>query len=441
MPMLPPLCRSLVVTALFLAAVPTARAQYDYDKPPINYANAAVSDPIAKLQKKLLGGKTTLAKHGEQGYLAAVLKALEIPVSSQALIFSKTSFQREAIGPKTPRALYFNDETYVGYVQGGEVLEVATTDPNLGPVFYTLDQNGAGKTKFVRQTDNCLQCHVGAMTRDIPGLMMRSVYPDPRGQAILTAGTKVTTHESPLAERFGGWYVTGRHGGYDAQHHMGNLVGTGRDDPDPADPKAGADVTDLSKFFDTSAYLSPHSDLAALMALSHQLEAHNLITRANYACRFALRDARAMNKALGRPADEVSDSAQRRIEHPAEELVKYLLFCNEAPLAAPVEGTSSFAKDFAARGPRDAHGRSLRDLDLHRRLFKYPLSYLIYSAGFDGLPEPTKAYVYRRLFDVLSGRVTDKAFAHLSAEGRRAIFEILRDTKPDLPAYWREKSE
>jgi hypothetical protein len=440
--------RCRVVIALVAAVAGTlatarpAAAEPDYDQPPIRYATAAVSDPIAKLQKKVLSGKVTLSRDGDRGYLTALLAAMDVPVSSQVLVFSKTSFQREAIGPKTPRALYFDDETYVGFVQGGDVLEVATTDPNVGTTFYTLDQHptaaAAAQPRFVRQTDNCLQCHAGPMTRDLPGLMVRSVRPDPRGQPILSAGTKVTTHESPFGERFGGWYVTGHHGGHDLQPHLGNVLGKDRDDPDPADPKAGADVTDLSAFFDTSAYPSPHSDLVALMVLSHQVEAHNLMTRANYACKLALRDASVLNEALGRPADDWSDSTRRRIESPAEALVKYLLFCDEAPLAAPVSGTSDYAKEFAARGPRTKDGRSLRDFDLTKRTFKYPLSYLIYSKGFDGLPEPTKAYVYRRLYEVLTGNVTDKALAHLSADDRRAILQILRETKPGLPDYWRD---
>jgi hypothetical protein len=238
---------------------------------------------------------------------------------------------------------------------------------------------------------------------------------------------------------------------------MGNLVGKDRDDPAPVDPKAGADVTDLSKFFDASAYPSPHSDLVALMVLSHQAEAHNLITRANYACKLALRDARVMNEALGRPLDELSDGTHRRINHPAEALLKYLLFCEEPPLTAPVAGTSTFATDFAARGPRDGKGRSLRDLDLTKRTFKYPLSYLIYSPGFNGLPDPTKAYVYARLLEVLTGKraprqpSATRAPRRTSPGGvgqrpsptcrpydRRAIYEILVETKPDLPAYWRD---
>ena len=416
----------------------SARGQYEYNQKPINYANAAVSDPIAQLQKRIMSGKVELRTRGDQGYLRSLLAELGILESSQTLVFSKTSFQREGIHPSTPRAIYFDDDTYIGYVQGGDVLEVATTDPNIGTVFYTLDQYARGKLKFVRQTDNCLQCHASTMTRDVPGLMMRSVYPDPRGQPILSEGTKVTTHESPFNERYGGWYVTGRHGGYDLQKHMGNLLGKSRDDAEPVDPKAGSNVTDLSKYFDTSAYLTPHSDIVAMTVLAHQVEAHNLITRANYACKFALRDARIMNEALGQPLDEMSDSTHRRINSPAETLLKYMLFCDEPPLAATIEGTSTFTRDFAARGPRDSKGRSLRDFDLTKRTFKYPLSYLIDSHGFDGLPEQTKARFYLRLHEVLTGKDQDKAFLHLSTEDRHAILDILRETKKDLPAYFEE---
>lgn len=414
-----------------------ARADYDYDRPPIRYSTAAASDPIAKLQKKVLEGKAALTRDGEFGYLKSVLAELKIPVSSQTLVFSKTSFQRERIGPGSPRALYFDDDTYIGYCRDGEVLEVATTDPNVGTMFYTLDQESK-KPRFVRQTDNCLQCHAGSMTRDLPGLMMRSVFTDPSGQPILTAGTKLVTQETPFGDRFGGWYVTGKHGDYDVQHHLGNLIGKDREDPDPVDPRAGANVTDLSKRFDTSAYLSSSSDLVALMVLSHQLEGHNVINRANYACRYALRDAKVLNQALKRPADELSESTRHRIESPAEELVKYMLFSGEVPLAAPIEGSTTFAKDFAARGARDSKGRSLRDFDLKTRLFKYPMSYLIYTSGFAGLPQQTKDYVFKRLYEVLTAKTSVKGYEYLSSEDRQAIFEILRETKTDLPEYWKK---
>ena len=116
-------------------------------------------------------------------------------------------------------------------------------------------------------------------------------------------------------------------------------------------------------------------------------------------------------------------------------MVKYMLFADEAPLKAPVTGVSTFTKTFPQRGPRDKQGRSLRDFDLKTRLFRYPLSYMIYSAAFDALPDMARERVYRRIFDVLTGKDQSKTFARLSAENRRAALEILRETKPNVPAY------
>jgi hypothetical protein len=208
--------------------------------------------------------------------------------------------------------------------------------------------------------------------------------------------------------------------------------------PEDIDNSAGVNVTDLSRFIKTSPHLTPHSDIVALMVLEHQTEMHNRIARANYLTRIALRDEAEFNKALGRPADYRSESTLSRIKNAGEPVVKYLLFCEEARLTDAVKGTSGFAEEFVKRGPRDHHGRSLRELDLKRRLFVYPCSYLIYSEAFDALPAPVKDYVLRRLWDVLSGKETGKDFAHLSTDDRRAILEILRATKTDLPDYWKE---
>jgi hypothetical protein len=201
---------------------------------------------------------------------------------------------------------------------------------------------------------------------------------------------------------------------------------------------AGANVTDLAGLVDTSPYLTRHSDIVALMVLEHQVKMHDLTTAANYHARMALYYEASINKALGRPADYLSESTQSRFKSPAEKLLRYLLFIEEAPLEERIAGTSGFAAEFAARGPRDHQGRSLREFDLERRLFKYPCSYEIYSAAFDGLPDVVKDYVYHRLHEVLTGKDMSTDFNRLSAADRRAILEILLDTKPGLPDYWRE---
>jgi hypothetical protein len=185
-------------------------------------------------------------------------------------------------------------------------------------------------------------------------------------------------------------------------------------------------------------YLTPHSDLVALMVFEHQTQAHNRIAQALIGTKQALHYQATLNKELGEPADHKWESATRRIASAGEALAKYLLFCGEAKLDGPVAGTSEFAKEFAARGPFDKKGRSLREFDLTTRLFKYPCSYLIYSKGFQSLPAEVKAHTLKRMHAVLTGVDTSAAFAHLSAADRAAILEILRDTLPDLPEYWKK---
>lgn len=221
---------------------------------------------------------------------------------------------------------------------------------------------------------------------------------------------------------------------------MGNVVVTDRDRPELLDTEQGANVTDLSDRMNTQPYLSPHSDIVALMVLEHQTRMQNLITRANFETRSAQHYDEVMIKVMDRPADYRSESAQRRIESAAEKLVQYMLFADELTLTDPVQGTSDFASEFSARGPRDSQGRSLRDFDLAGRIMKYPCSYLIYSKPFDNLPEEAKDRVYRRLFDVLAGQDTSDRFTHLTAADRQAILEILRETKLDLPSYWNENT-
>lgn len=423
-----------LLTVVWALAAGVAQAELPFEAEPINYLTAPVDDPVSRLQAKLDRGEVTLNYDDEHGYLADVLRELGIGRSSQMLVFSKTSFQRSKISRRTPRAIYFNDDTYVGFCQHGEVMEVSTTDPQQGAVFYTLRQQQSEKPIFQRQTHDCLQCHASSKTQDIPGHLVRSVYPDAGGMPVFNAGTFSTSHESPLAERWGGWFVTGTHGD---QRHMGNVIVTNRQRPELLDTAAGANLTNLSGLVDTSPYLTPHSDIVALMVLEHQVKLHNLLIATNYHARMALFYEASINKALGRPADYLSESTQSRFKSPAEKLIRYLLFIDEAPLAGPVAGTSAFAQDFAARGPRDPQGRSLREFDLTRRLFKYPCSYEIYSAAFDALPDVARDYIYRRLHEILTGQDPSSDFAALSAADRQAILEILLATKPTLPEDWK----
>jgi hypothetical protein len=431
-------CWSAIVAFGFAILPPNpARAQTSFEAEPINYYTAPVDDPVTRLQKQIDDGQVRLDWDAQHGYLPSVLKALGILPESQMLVFSKTSLQQERISPSRPRALYFNDDAYVGWVRYGPVLEISAVDSRQGAMFYTLAQRVAEQPRFVRDRGDCLSCHASSRTWDVPGHIVRSVYTAPDGHPHFGAGTFRTDHSSPFSERWGGWYVTGTHG---AQRHMGNVVAADADRPERLDREAGANVTDLTSIVDTGPYLTGHSDLVALMVLEHQADMHNLITRANYDARRALRDGRIMNQMLDEPEDHISESTRRRIENAGQRLLKYLLFVDEATLSDPVCGTSGFAERFSEIGPRDKQGRSLRDFDLQRRLFRYPCSYLIYSEAFDALPDLLREHVVRQLWEILTQRNTSETYQHLSPADRQAILEILRETKPDLPDYWKPAS-
>ncbi len=310
---LPSVCR-ISVAILLLAAVNRATAD-DLDRPPINYSTSEPANVVSRLERRLQDGKAALAYDDDFGYLPALLRELNVPKSSQMLVFSKTSFQRQRISPKTPRAIYFNDDVYIGYCHLGDVLEVAAVDAQLGTVYYTLDQRRDDKPRFRRQDDNCLICHASSQNQGYPGQLVRSLYADAEVQPILASGSYRTDQTSPLAQRWGGWYVTGTHG---KQAHMGNLVIRGKSVPEDVDNRDGQNVTDLSTRFTTAMYLTPHSDIVALMVLEHQTEMHNRLTRANMLTRRALFDESELNKAFNRPNEPRSEATTRRIKSACE---------------------------------------------------------------------------------------------------------------------------
>ena len=423
--------RLLVLTLVFSAPV-VCQAQDTFERDPIQYSATDGDNPVARLQEGLERGQLQLDHDRRHGYLNDLLEQLHIPVSSQVLVFSKTSFQPARIAPQTPRALYFNDDVYVGWVRHSDTLELSVADARLGAGFYTLTR-ADDAPHLKRETHQCLQCHALTQPTAIPGHIVRSVYPDNQGNPIYRAGTFRTDQTSPFEQRWGGWYVTGNHG---AQRHMGNVVVGDLQDPEDLDRESGANLQDLSNKFDSSFYLSGHSDLVALMVLEHQTQVHNLLTAANFETRQALHYQAEMNRIFKEPDGYQSDSTKSRIEGACRRLVKAMLFCGEAELTDRIAGTSKFADEFAARGPFDSQGRCLRQFDLETRMFRYPCSYLIYSEAFDGLPPVALAEIYRQLHDVLTGADTEPDFDHLTPETRQTILDILRQTKPDLPAEW-----
>ena len=427
--------RALPVAFLLFAANLSAQSLYQIDDEPILYSTRPASDRVATLKSAMESGSVKLERDAHSGYLRSFLRHLGVPESSQMLVFSKTSFQLSKITPDTPRAVYFADDLYVGWVQNGDVLEITAMDPFLGAVFYALEQKEREKPRLLRLNAECLQCHASTMTQGVPGPMVRSVYPSAEGQPILSAGTFVTTHSSPLKERWGGWYVSGTHGD---EKHLGNRIAETEKERDPPFSEGLLNQKSLDALIYTKPYLTPHSDIVALLVLEHQSYVHNLLTRAGYEARIALRYQKDMAEMMKMPVGQLLDSVDRRLDHAATLLLRGLLLIDEAKWHGPIQGTSDFAREFQGRGTRDRKGRSLRDLDLERRLFRFPLSYLIDSPQFAGLPDDFRQRVLEKLRRILTGEEREGEFADKIPDAdKRVILEILLDTRKDLPASWR----
>lgn len=401
----------------------------DINHPAIQYATAPTTDPISVLNAKLEQGTAQLKFDDQHGYLRSVLDALEVPVESQILPFSKTSVQGYLIDPKNPRSLFFNDSVVVGWVHGGQFLELASEDPRQGVIFYTLDQEQTDHPRFVRRDNVCLSCHLSYSSLDVPGAMIRSVATNSDGTVARQLGDYLTDDRSPFDQRWGGWYVTGITG---TMKHMGNAFANDAAQQSASTPAQTSNVQSLKGKFDTDAYLTPYSDVVSLMVFEHEMHMMNLFTRVGWEVRLAL-----YNEETSAASHAVTE---RVLTETSREIVDYMLFVDEVPLPSKIQSTSGFAGEFSAQGPKDSQGRSLRLLDLQHRLMRYPCSYMIYSDAFDSLPDQAKSAIYARMWQILSGQDKTPKYAKLSFADRKAIIEILRQTKKNLPDYFQEIS-
>jgi hypothetical protein len=410
----------------------------DWRESVIHYdSNGDLKDPVALLQRRIENREVTLKFEKNRGYLKSLLDALRIPRSSQGLVFSKTSSQADWTSPRTPRALYFNDNVYVAWTPDAPQIDLISMDPNKGPIFYVLSQKTQGSPTFVRQTD-CRLCHQGGKTMFWPGLVAKSVHTTVDGKPVSREVAFSLGHETPISFRWGGWYVTGALDGAAGKGlHLGNTFTADPDCPGQVDRSLGGAVKDLKGTIDSARYLSASSDVVALLVFEHQTRMHNLLTQANYETRLALARDRDANEAGAAKGELVrlSDESRARIEQAGDRLLEYMLFRREAALDGPVQGTTRFFAEFARGGPRDSRGRSLRELQLKTRLFLYPCSYLVYSPAFDGLPQEMRNYLWMRLEQILTGRESNEPYASMAASERAAVLEILRDTKPEFEAW------
>lgn len=449
--------RAKVLAVLFAWAVPLAASAQE-PPPPDDRGNSMTEsqerlaqlmearhetvdalDPVAELLPAIESGDVVLERDELFGYLPDVLEALDIPVSSQTLVFSRTSLQVDMIAPWAPRAIYFNDDVYVGYTVDGLVLEIAAVDPDGGSVFYTLDQFEDEEIALRRDDLTCKGCHSTGITGGVSGVMVRSFLTDRMGNTVAPIEERPVDDRTPMERRFGGWYVTGSH----SLPHAGNVraeeltheIDQPFDFLERFDVTAGGNRLTLEGSFDDSFYLTPGSDIVAQMVLAHQTRVHNLITLAAEAAEEAMRDQELLRLTRGAEADadELPESTRARIDYAAQSLVRGMLFYRAAPIGQ-VEGTSTFASDFASRGPFDASGRSLRAFSLDGQLFEYPLSFLVYSDAWDALPTIVKEAAYGQMLAILRGE-DDPDFPLLDRQARSDILEILEATKPDFAAF------
>ena len=416
-------CALLGVLTLWIVSVGAGDVDKGFvpepDDPAIEYSSRPTNDLISALNREIKAEKVRLRFDGKQGYLPSVLAALHVPIESQMAVFSKTSVQAQRISPQNPRMLFFNDSLAIGCVRGG-FIEAAAQDPRQGVIFYTLPQVRVETPQFTRHND-CLNCHDSNNAMGVPGMLVRSLFTAPNGTTMPWLGNYITDHRSPLEERWGGWFVTGKTG---AIRHMGNAVVVDGTKPESIVTAQTLNLASLAGRIDDETYLSPYRDIIALMVFEHQMHVMNLLTRIGWQTRYLLRNG------------DAHDLQTNGLSASAEDLVDYMLFVDEPPLPNKIEGTSGFAQRFSAEGPTDSRGRSLRQFDLEHRLMRYPCSYMIYSDVFDGLPSEAKNAIYERLWLILSGATSDPKYAHLSRADRQAVLEILRETKRQLPDYF-----
>lgn len=419
-----------------LTLTPTkSTAEDDYEMAPLNYSATQPHDAASALEKKLSTNPNLLASKTDKDFVMSLLRELNVPVESQVLVFSKTSLQRAKISPETPRAIYFSDRCYVGWVPGGEA-ELMCFDPVLGATFYLIPKDHFHNRPVVQRNGECLSCHAGSRTRGVPGPLVRSVFPDRQGEPILTAGSFSVTHQNPLSERWGGWYVTGLHG---TERHMGNATAVERGDGALLDRESGANLLSLDRFFQTKDYPSPGSDVVALMVFEHQIGMQQRLLEANQNTRIAIHRYQALMTELKEPvSDTLAGSALSVVRHQADKLLEEMLFVSEAGLTGGgVQGDPGFVKAFQREALRDSQGRSLRDFDLKHRLFRFRMSYMIYSPIFDALPAPLRDRFWQRLWTVLNEPKSPEPFDLLPETEKSDIKAILLATKSGLPSYWK----
>ncbi len=391
---------------LLLTAAVNADPALDFAATPHSYWDKEPHDRFSLLSAEVKAGRVTLDTSGELPFLRSLLKALAIPESSQVLVFSSASQQSRLISPRNPRAIYFNEDTSIGYIPGGRI-EVSSLDPELGAILSILDPLRPGTFPSADRQERCMNCHAEQYSHGLPGLVINSRVPNILGTTISAYRVDQSGHGIPFAERFGGYHLTGKHA---IAQHWGDRIRT--------ESLRGARDTmiRLGELFDLRRYPATTSDILAQLVQEHQVGFTNRAIEATYRAR-----------ALG------GNATAQQLDNLARPLVRYLLFADEAQIPAPgIEPDPAYRAAFLSTRRAAKNGASLKDLDLRTRMMKYRCSYMVYSPPFTGLPVPLKARVLHALSAALRDGSADANY--LPAEEKRAIRSILADTLPGMPA-------
>jgi len=387
----------------------------DIDGPPHYYRTRTPQDRFTRAMEAI-ENDPHLDRSSEKAFLSSFLKILGVPASSQMLVFSTTSLQINLISPSNPRAIYFSEDIYVGYVPGGRI-EVLALDPELGAIFYIFDipREQSSPIRFERST-RCMHCHASEDTGYVPGLLIKSVAPAPRGGGSLDSFRRLQSgHGVPFADRFGGWHVTGKHG---ITNHWGNLIGRFVNGEITREPNPPGVKYQWAKYPVETSDILPH------LLHEHQVGFVNRVVEAGYRARTAL---------FLSNGNKITPAQEAELDEQAKIVTRYLLFADEVPLpGGGVDPDATYKTDFLADRRATSEGLSLKDLDLKTRLFKHRCSYMIYSAIFQELPGVLKNRVYQRLKAALKETPANEEFKYLPAAERRAIRGILKATLPEL---------
>jgi hypothetical protein len=402
--------------ASVMAAEPAYRVM-DFRAPPHNYNEHQPKDRFAGLLKQIEKGEFQPDTSSDQALLRSLLQGLKVPVSSQILLFSASSLQSEIINPRNPRALFFNEDTYVGYVPGG-VLEVAAADPEVGPIFYVFDRlQPGGPFPRVQRGTKCFNCHGGTATKRLPGLIAESLLVSQAGSSLETYRRDEQGHQIPLENRFGGWHLTGKH---HISGHKANVFGLARG--------GKIEKTEVvpGQTWDTAKHLLPTSDILPHLVHEHQIGFENRLVRGIYIVRQLKHDRKGM----------LGSAEQAEIDAWSQDFARYVLFADEAKFPREgIEGDPAYVRDFLEGRITSKRGLSLKDFDLKTRLFKHRCSFMLYTDTWEHAPKEIKDRVYYRMAEAL--RDAQPSMPHLATEERRVIREILKETLRDLPAWWR----